>query len=104
MIACPPVGTDRNGAPPRTAGPRLVFKSGASPGMLGGPMGQEAPRQTTPPRVHRMEAYMKALIRTRIERIPAPWPVLIEDAYRYVRYSRIRRERRVQRRILRRLG
>ena len=43
---------------------------------------------------------MKEVLRRCLERLPAPLPLLTQDAYRHVRYSKIRRERRLRRRIL----
>ena len=44
---------------------------------------------------------MKQVLRRYVERLPAPLPVLTQDAFRYVRYAKIRKEGRIRREILR---
>jgi hypothetical protein len=46
---------------------------------------------------------MKRILKQGIECLPAPLPILTRESLQYLRYPRIRRERRVQRRILAKL-
>lgn len=47
---------------------------------------------------------MKQMIRRCVESLPAPLPVLTQDALRLVRYPKIRRERRLRQQILQKTG
>jgi hypothetical protein len=46
---------------------------------------------------------MKRLLRQAVERMPAPLPIILGDAFRYLRYPQVRRRRRARGRILGRL-
>ncbi len=46
---------------------------------------------------------MKQLLRRGIDRMPAPIPLYVQDAFRFVRYPQVRRRRQVHRQILDRL-
>jgi len=46
---------------------------------------------------------MKRLLRQAIERMPAPLPIVLGDAFRYLRYPQVRRRRQARGRILGRL-
>jgi hypothetical protein len=46
---------------------------------------------------------MKRILRSSIECMPAPLPILTQESLQYLRYPRIRRERRLQRNILAKL-
>jgi hypothetical protein len=46
---------------------------------------------------------MKRILRQGIECMPAPLPILTQESFQYLRYPRIRRERRLRRRILAKL-
>ena len=46
---------------------------------------------------------MKQLLRRGIDRMPAPIPLYVQDAFRFVRYAKVRRRRQVHRQILDRL-
>ena len=46
---------------------------------------------------------MKLLLRQSVERLPAPLPVVLQDAFRFLRYSDVRRRRKARGRILERL-
>jgi hypothetical protein len=47
---------------------------------------------------------MKHLLRRGIERLPAPLPLVLQDAFRYVRYPQVRSRRRAQHQIIGRLA
>ncbi|WZO98667.1 hypothetical protein EP7_000253 [Isosphaeraceae bacterium EP7] len=47
---------------------------------------------------------MKHLLRRGIERLPAPLPLVLQDAFRYARYPQVRRRRKAHRRIVGRLA
>jgi hypothetical protein len=46
---------------------------------------------------------MKRLLRQAVERMPAPLPIVLGDAFRYLRYPQVRRRRKARGRILGRL-
>lgn len=46
---------------------------------------------------------MKLLLRQSVERLPAPLPVVLQDAFRFLRYPDVRRRRQTHKRILGRL-
>jgi len=46
---------------------------------------------------------MKQLLRRSIDRMPAPIPLYVQDAFRFVRYPKVRRRRRIHRQILDRI-